>query len=270
MTIEPGAEIHPTAVIAPGATIGPGCRIGPYCVVGPEVRLAAGVRLHNHVSIDGLTSIGEGTEIWPFASIGSAPQDLKYRAERTELVIGARNRIREYATLNPGTAGGGGVTRVGDDNLLMMSIHVGHDCVIGNGVILVNHATLSGHVVIEDNVILGGLSAVHQFCRIGRGAMIGGMAGVAADVIPYGMVVGERAGLAGLNLVGLKRRGVERDLIHGLRAAYVEIFEATEGGTLQERAAAVAAARAGNPLVQEVAGFVAADSSRSFLTPHRD
>mgnify|MGYP000889288726 CR=1 FL=1 len=188
----------------------------------------------------------------------------------TELVIGARNRIREYATLNPGTAGGGGVTRVGDDNLLMMSIHVGHDCVIGNGVILVNHATLSGHVVIEDNVILGGLSAVHQFCRIGRGAMIGGMAGVAADVIPYGMVVGERAGLAGLNLVGLKRRGVERDLIHGLRAAYVEIFEATEGGTLQERAAAVAAARAGNPLVQEVAGFVAADSSRSFLTPHRD
>jgi UDP-N-acetylglucosamine acyltransferase len=267
VSVDPAAEVHPTAVIAPGASVAAGCRIGPYCVIGPEVALAAGVLLHSHVVVDGVTRIGEATEIWPFASVGGAPQDLKYQGERTELIIGARNRIREYATLSPGTAAGGGVTRVGDDNLLMMSIHVGHDCMVGSGVILVNHATLSGHVTVEDNVILGGLSAVHQFCRIGRGAMIGGMAGVVADVIPYGMVVGERARLAGLNLVGLKRRGVERATIHGLRAAYGEIFEAAGGATLQERAAAVAAARADNALVREVAGFITADSARSFLTP---
>jgi UDP-N-acetylglucosamine acyltransferase len=266
VAIAADADVHPTAVIEDGARVGPGCRVGPYCVVGPEVELGPGVRLHSHVAVSGVTRIGEETEIWPFASVGSAPQDLKYRGERTELIVGARNRIREYATLNPGTAAGGGVTRVGDDNLLMMSIHVGHDCVIGSGVILVNHATLSGHVVVEDGAILGGLSAVHQFCRIGRGAMIGGMAGVVADVIPYGMVVGERAHLAGLNLVGLKRRGVERAAIHGLRAAYAEIFEAG-AGTLQERAAAAAAARPDNPLVAEVAAFIAADTSRSFLTP---
>ncbi|MBP7001588.1 acyl-ACP--UDP-N-acetylglucosamine O-acyltransferase [Amaricoccus sp.] len=267
MPIDPSAEIHPTAVVEEGARIGAGCRIGPYCVIGPEATLGAGLRLHSHVVISGVTTIGDGTEIWPFASIGSAPQDLKFRGERTELVIGARNRIREYATLNPGTEGGGGITRVGDDNLLMMSIHVGHDCQIGNHVILVNNATLSGHVILEDNVILGGLSAVHQFCRIGRGAMIGGMSGVTADVIPYGMVIGNRGRLAGLNLVGLKRRGAERAAIHGLRAAYAEIFEAKDGGTLQERAAAVAAARADNDLVREVADFIAADSSRSFTIP---
>ncbi|PJN94377.1 acyl-[acyl-carrier-protein]--UDP-N-acetylglucosamine O-acyltransferase, partial [Amaricoccus sp. HAR-UPW-R2A-40] len=201
--------IHPTAVVEPGARIGAGCRIGPYCVIGPDVMLAEGVILHSHVAIAGVTSIGAGTEIWPFASVGSAPQDLKYAGERTELIIGAKNRIREYATLNTGTVQGGGVTRIGDGNLLMMSIHVGHDCVIGNGVILVNNATLGGHVTIEDNVIVGGLSAVHQFCRLGRGAMIGGLTGVVADVIPYGMVVGERGHLGGLNLVGLKRRGAQ-------------------------------------------------------------
>jgi UDP-N-acetylglucosamine acyltransferase len=148
--------IHPTAVVEPGARIGAGCRIGPYCVIGPDVTLAEGVILHSHVAITGVTSIGAGTEIWPFASVGSAPQDLKYDGERTELIIGAKNRIREYATLNTGTVQGGGVTRIGDGNLLMMSIHVGHDCVIGNGVILVNNATLGGHVTIEDNVIVGG------------------------------------------------------------------------------------------------------------------
>lgn len=259
-------QCHPTAIVEPGARIGSGCRIGPYCVIGPDVVLAEEVVLHSHVVVAGVTAIGAGTQVWPFASLGSAPQDLKYQGERTELVIGARNRIREYATLNPGTAGGGGVTRVGDGNLLMMSTHVGHDCQIGNGVIMVNHATLSGHVTVEDNVILGGLSAVHQFCRIGRGAMVGGMAGVVADVIPYGMVVGDRGYLGGLNLTGLKRRGVDRAMIHGLRAAYGEIF-AEGAGTLQARAAEVGAARRDNPLVQEVASFIAADSSRSFATP---
>jgi UDP-N-acetylglucosamine acyltransferase len=267
MSVDPGAQVHPTAVVEPGATIGAGSRIGPYCVIGPEVTLGDGVILHSHVVVAGVTRIGPGSEIWPFASVGSAPQDLKYAGERTELIIGARNRIREYATLNPGTGAGGGVTRVGDDNLLMMSIHVGHDCEIGSGVILVNNATLSGHVVVGDGAILGGLSAVHQFCRIGRGAMVGGMAGVVADVIPYGMVVGNRGHLAGLNLVGLKRRGVDRDSIHGLRAASAELFGEAAAGTLQQRAAAVVAARGDNPLVREVADFVAADSSRSFTLP---
>ncbi len=267
MTTDPTAEIHATAVIADGARIGPRCRIGPYCVIGADVELAAGVRLHSHVVLDGVTRIGEDTEIWPFASVGSAPQDLKYHGERTELIIGARNRIREYATLNPGTEAGGGVTRVGDDNLLMMSIHVGHDCVIGNGVILVNHVTLSGHVVVEDNAILGGLSAVHQHCRIGRGAMIGGMAGVVADVIPYGMVVGERGHLAGLNLTGLKRRGADRASIHGLRAAFDAIFGAAGAGTLQERVAAEARLRSGNELVADLIAFIEAGGGRSFTLP---
>lgn len=267
MSVDPAAELHPTAIVAEGARIGPGARVGPYCVIGPDVTLGPGVRLHSHVVIDGVTTIGAASEIWPFASIGTAPQDLKYGGERTELAIGARNRIREYATLSPGTAQGGGVTRVGDDNLLMMSTHVGHDCVIGSGVILVNHATLSGHVVVEDGAILGGLSAVHQFCRIGRGAMIGGMAGVVADVIPYGMVVGERGHLAGLNLVGLKRRGLPREAIHGLRAAYAEIFAAGAEGTLAERVAAARARRADNPLVTELAAFVEAESARSFTLP---
>lgn len=267
MSVDATAVIHPTAVIEPGARIGAGCAIGPYCVIGPDVELGPNCRLHSHVVVSGVTRIGEGTEIWPFASVGSAPQDMKYRGERTELIVGARNRIREYATMNPGTVQGGGVTRIGDDNLFMMSIHVGHDCIVGDHVIMVNHSTLSGHCVVEDNVILGGLAAVHQFCRLGRGAMIGGMAGVVADVIPYGMVVGDRGHLAGLNLVGLKRRGTERAAIHGLRAAYAEIFEAGAEGTLQARAAAAKARAAGNPLVEEVVDFLTADTTRSFTLP---
>jgi UDP-N-acetylglucosamine acyltransferase len=265
MGIDPTAEIHPTAVIAPGAAIGAGCRIGPYCVIGEAVTLGERVVLESHVAIAGITRIGEGTQIFPFASIGHAPQDLKYAGEPTELVIGARNRIREHATMNPGTVGGGGVTRVGDDNLFMMSTHVAHDCLIGNRVIMANNATLAGHVVVEDGVILGGLAAVHQFVRLGRGAMIGGLAGVVADVIPFGSVMGERAHLAGLNLVGLKRAGAAREQIHGLRAAFTELFEGE--GTLQARAETLQARRADNPLVMEVLRFIAAESSRSFTLP---
>ncbi|TPE53564.1 acyl-ACP--UDP-N-acetylglucosamine O-acyltransferase [Amaricoccus solimangrovi] len=265
MAIDPGASIHPTAIIEDGAEIGAGARIGPYCVVGPEVVLGEGVVLHSHVAVAGITRVGPGTQIFPFASIGHAPQDLKYAGERTELVIGANNRVREHVTMNPGTAGGGGVTRVGDGGLFMMSVHIGHDCQVGDGVILANNATLAGHVVLGDNVILGGLAAVHQFVRIGRGAMIGGLAGVVADVIPYGSVIGERAHLAGLNLVGLKRRGAERAQIHGLRAAFGEIF--AEEGSLRERADAAAAKHAGNPLVEEVLRFITAESSRSFTVP---
>jgi UDP-N-acetylglucosamine acyltransferase len=265
MAIDPAAEIHPTAVVEAGAEIGAGCRVGPYCVIGPDVVLGPGVVLHSHVAVAGVTRIGEATTIFPFASIGHVPQDLKFAGERVELVIGARNTIREHVTMNPGTAGGGGVTRVGDGCLFMMSTHVAHDCLIGNQVIMANNATLAGHCEVGDFVVLGGLAAEHQRVRIGRGAMIGGLAGVVADVIPYGSVVGERAHLAGLNLVGLKRRDAGRGDINGLRAAFGEMFEGE--GTLQERVARVAERHSGNALVAEVVEFITAESSRSFTVP---
>ena len=265
MAIDASAHIHPTAVIEEGAAIGPGCRIGPYCVIGPEVAIGAGSVLHSHVAVAGNTRMGEENQVFPFASIGHAPQDLKFHGEPVELVIGSRNRIREHVTMNPGTGDGGGITRVGDDNLFMVAVHIAHDCVIGNNVIMANNATLGGHVIVEDFVVLGGLAAVHQFVRLGRGSMIGGLAGVVADVIPYGSVAGERAHLAGLNLVGLKRRGAERGDINGLRAAFSEMFEGE--GTLQERVARAGDKHAGNPLVGEVVTFITSESSRSFTVP---
>lgn len=265
MAIDSTAVVHPTAVIESGAEIGAGCRIGAYCVIGPQVRLGPNVELKSHVAVDGATTIGEGTRIFPFASIGHVPQDLKFHGEPVTLEIGARNTIREHVTMNPGTESGGGVTRVGDGNLFMMATHVAHDCIIGNGVILANNATLAGHVVIGDGAILGGLCAVHQFVRIGRGAMIGGLAGVVADVIPWGSVVGERAHLAGLNLVGLKRRAAKREDIHGLRAAYAEMFAGE--GSLQDRVRTAGDRHAGNPLVGEVVSFMTSESARSFTVP---
>jgi UDP-N-acetylglucosamine acyltransferase len=264
MTSAP-TEIHPTAIVEPGAEIGPGCRIGPYCVVGPDVVLGPRVELKSHVAVAGRTRIGEASVLFPFTSIGHVPQDLKYAGEPVELVVGARNTIREYTTMNPGTAGGGGVTRVGDDNLFMMSTHVAHDCIVGSHVIMANNATLAGHCEVGDFVILGGLAAVHQHVRLGRGAMIGGLAGVVADVIPYGSVMGERAHLAGLNLVGLKRRGAERGEIHGLRAAFAEMFEGE--GNFQDRVRRVAERYADNSLVTEIVGFISAETSRSFTVP---
>lgn len=265
MAIDSSAVLHPTAIIEDGATVGPRCLIGPYCLVGPDVVLGADVVLEGHVAVAGITRIGEGTRIWPFASIGHAPQDLKYAGEPTELVIGARNRIREHSTMNPGTVGGGGTTRVGDDGLFMMGSHVAHDCTVGNNVILANNASLAGHCVVGDRVIMGGLSAVHQFVRLGRGAMIGGLAAVVSDVIPYGSVAGDRAHLAGLNLVGLKRAGTDRAVLAGLRAAYGEMFAGE--GTFLERVAAVEAHHSDNPLVAEIARFVRSGSSRSFTLP---
>src|SRR5438094_9343371 len=226
-------QIHPTAIVAPGATLAEDVSIGPYCVVGEEVVLGAGVTLIAHIVVDGRTTIGEKTRIFPFASIGLEPQDLKYRGEKSRLVIGRHNTIREHVTMNPGTEGGGMVTRVGDNCLLMVGAHVAHDCQIGDHVILVNNATLGGHVVMEDYSILGGLSAVHQFVRIGRHAMIGGMSGVERDVIPYGMVVGDRARLTGLNIVGIQRRGFTREEIQGLRSAYQFLF--SDDGTFSDR-----------------------------------
>jgi len=263
--IDPSADIHPSAIVATGASIAAGCRIGPYCVVGADVSLGANVVLDNHVSLVGRTSIGAGTRIWPFASIGSQPQDLKFNGETTRLEIGRDNMIREYVTMNPGTSGGGGVTRVGDGNLFMMMVHVGHDCRVGNNIVFANSVALGGHAVIGDNAVIGGLAGIHQFCRIGQGAMIGTGASVVNDVIPYGSVISPRGQLGGLNLVGLKRRGVEKDAMNGLRAAYKVLFAGE--GTLMQRAHMLAQDPPDNPLVLDVLDFVLATSERSFCTP---
>lgn len=263
MTVPLRAEIHPTAHVEPGATIGEGCRIGPFCLIGAAVTLGPGVEVKSHAVVTGDTTVGEGTVIFPFATIGEVPQDLKFRGERTSLVIGARNRIREHVTINLGTGGGGGVTRIGDDCLLMAGSHVAHDCQVGNGVILVNNAALAGHCVLEDEVIVGGLSGVHQFVRIGRGAMIGAVTMVTADVIPHGLVQGPRGTLDGLNLVGLKRRGAAREEIAALR----DLLQALSQGAFRETARARADAGGDGALVREVLDFILGPSDRSFLTP---
>ncbi|WP_417669017.1 acyl-ACP--UDP-N-acetylglucosamine O-acyltransferase [Roseibium sp.] len=260
------ASIHPTAIIEDGATVAEGCEIGPYCVIGSKVTLAAGVKLEAHVAVAGRTTIGSGTHIFPFASIGHQPQDLKYAGEDTALEIGENNQIREHVTMNPGTVGGGGVTRVGSNSLFMMGSHVGHDCIVGDHAILANNATLAGHVELDDFVILGGLSAVRQWSRIGTGAIVGGMTGVEFDVIPFGSVIGDRARLAGLNLVGLKRKNFPREQIHALRAAYRDLFESDEG-TLRERAQKVSEGSADQPLVKTVTDFILEKENRRFCTP---
>lgn len=262
------ANIHPTAVIEDGAIIGDGARIGPYCVVGAQVKLGAGVVLHSHVSIAGDTQIGDGTQVYPFTSLGHAPQDLKFRGEKSRLVIGKNNTIREHVTMNPGTEGGGLLTQVGDNCLFMVGTHVAHDCIIGNHVIMANNATLAGHVHVGNGSVIGGLSAVHQFVRIGAGAMIGGMSGVESDVIPYGSVVGERAWLAGLNLVGLKRRKLERSDIHALRNAFKMLF-GSEEGTLADRAEQVRTQFGNVGVVAEVLAFMSGETSRKLLMPRR-
>ena len=259
------SQIHPTAIVAPGAKLAEGVVIGPYCVVGENVTLGPRVTLRSHAVVDGRTTIGEGTRIFPFASIGLEPQDLKYRGETSGLVIGRNNTIREYVTMNPGTEGGGMVTRVGDNCLFMAGAHVAHDCLIGNHVILVNHATLGGHVIIEDYAILGGLSAVHQFVRIGRHAMIGGMSGVERDVIPYGQVMGERARLCGLNIIGMQRRGFSREEIQGLRNAYQHLF--SSDGTFSDRVNDTAERFGGIRPVDAIIDFIRADSSRAICQP---
>jgi UDP-N-acetylglucosamine acyltransferase len=264
MSIHPTARIHASAVVEPGAVIGEGCEIGPFSVIGPEVALGARVVVKSHAVVTGWTEIGDETVIWPYACVGEVPQDLKYHGEHTRLVIGKRCRIREGATLNTGTEGGGGVTRVGDDVLIMTGAHVGHDAQIGDRVILVNHVAIAGHCVLGDDVIVGGLSGVHQWVRIGQGAIIGAVTMVTNDVIPYGLVQAPRGELDGLNLVGLKRRGVERAEITALRAAYQTL--AQEDGSFLDRARRLAE-ESDSPLVREVADFILSKSDRSFLTP---
>lgn len=264
MSIDPTARIHPSAVVEDGAVIGPGCTIGAFAVIGPEVTLAAGVEVKSHAIVTGWTEVGEGTVIFPFAVVGEIPQDLKYAGERTRLSVGARCRIREGATLNTGTQGGGGITRVGDDCLMMTGAHIGHDAQVGNRVILANQAAIAGHCILGDDVIIGGLSGVHQWVRVGRGAIIGAVTMVTNDVMPHGLVQAPRGELEGLNLVGLKRRGVGRAEITALRAAYQMLAQGE--GTFMDRARRLAD-ETDSPHVREITDFILAASDRSFLTP---
>ena len=264
MAIHPSAQIHPTAVIEPGAVIGAGCVIGAFCIVGPEVILGEGVVLKSHAVVTGWTEIGPGTEIWPFAVVGEVPQDLKFKGERTRLIVGARCRIREGATLNTGTEGGGGITRVGDDCLLMTGSHVGHDATVGDRVILANQVAVAGHCWLGDDVIVGGLSGIHQWVRVGRGAIIGAVTMVTNDVIPFGLVQAPRGELDGLNLVGLKRRGVNRAEITALRAAYQMLAQGE--GAFVDRARRLAD-ETESVHVREVTDFILGATDRSFLTP---
>ncbi len=260
------SNLHPTAIIAPTVKLAANVSVGPYCVLGGEVEIGEGTELVSHVVIGGRTRIGKNNTIFPFASLGHAPQDLKYKGEKSQLTIGDNNVIREHVTMNPGTEGGGMMTTVGSHGLFMVGSHVAHDCRVGDHVILANNATLGGHVHVGDHSIIGGLAAVHQFVRIGAYAIVGGMSGVEHDVIPYGSVMGERANLAGLNLVGLKRHGFNRDAIHALRNAYKILFE-EETGTLADRAQKARENYAAVDEVMQVLAFMDDKGSRSLCVP---
>lgn len=261
-------DIHASAIVDPKARVADSVKVGPFCIIGPDVELGEDCVLMSHVVIEGRTRIGARNSFFPFASIGHAPQDLKYRGEESRLEIGDDNVIREYVTMHPGTEGGGMLTRIGNRCLFMIGVHVAHDCMVGDQVIMANNATLAGHVVVDDYAVIGGLSAVHQFVRIGQHAMIGGMSGVEQDVIPYGSVMGDRARLSGLNLVGMKRRGLAREAIHDLRAAYKDLFSGE--GTLVDRLQDVEQKYGGSEPVRDVIGFIRAESSRAICQPARD
>lgn len=260
-------QIHPTAVVAEGARLAADVRVGPFCVVGAGVQLDAGVVLHSHVVVEGRTHLGPGVEVYPFASIGHRPQDLKFKGEDSSLEVGEGTQIREHVTINPGTVGGGMVTRIGRKCLLMVASHVAHDCQVGDGVIMANNATLAGHVQLGDRVFIGGLAAVLQFVRIGNNAMIGGLTAVRQDVIPFGMVMGERASLVGLNLIGLRRAEVRREAIDELRAAFDRLFVSPHGGALEDRVKALVADQPDNPLIGRLADFIAGRSKHGILQP---
>ena len=257
--------IHPSAIVESGAVLGEGVEIGPFCHVGAHVVLEAGVKLHSHAVIAGHTSIGAGTRVFPFASLGHEPQDLKYAGEASTLSIGAHCTIREGVTMNPGTKGGGLKTTIGDHCTFLANSHVAHDCTVGDGVVLSNNVMLAGHCRVGNQVIIGGGAGVHQFVRIGQHAFIGGLAGVENDVIPYGMALGNRAYLAGLNIIGLKRRSFSREEIHELRSVYRLLF--ADEGTLKERTDDVAAAYASLAHVNEILDFIREGENRSICVP---
>jgi UDP-N-acetylglucosamine acyltransferase len=253
------SKIHPTAVVDSGAELDRDVEVGPYCIVAAGVRIGRGTQLQSHVVVQGKTTLGEGNTVFSFASVGSMPQDLKYKGEPSELLIGNHNTIREYASLNPGTRGGGLVTRVGDQNLLMMYCHIAHDCIVGNRNVIANGATLGGHVIVEDSVIVGGLVGIHQFVRVGTGAILGAGSMVSMDVPPYCNATGDRAKLRGLNLEGLKRRGVDKATIAAIRKAYRIVFQSK-----LRIADALKKIRTDIPAIPEIEKFVTfiADSQR--------
>ena len=256
--------IHPTAVIEHGADISDDVSIGPFSYIGSQVTLCSGVKIKSHVVVTGNTEVGEQTVIYPFSVIGEIPQDLKFSGEKTFLKIGKRNKIREHVTINTGTAGGGGLTSIGNDCLFMAGCHVAHDAIINNKVIVANNGAIAGHCIIENDVIIGGLAGIHQFVRVGRGAIIGALTMVTNDVIPFGLVQGPRGTLDGLNLIGLKRKGVHRSDITELRVAFQIL---TQGeGTFQDRAKKLKEETT-NDYVDAIINFILGDSDRSFLTP---
>jgi UDP-N-acetylglucosamine acyltransferase len=259
-------QIHPTAIIESGAQIGNNVSIGAYCVIGKDVTIGDNTIVKSHVVIEGITQIGSNNTIFQFASIGAVPQDLKFSGEPSKTIIGDNNSIREFVTINAGTKGGIMETKIGNKCLIMAYCHIAHDCVVGDNVVLANNATLAGHVIVGDNVVIGGLSAIHQFVRIGTGAMIGGMSGIENDVIPYGTVMGERANLAGLNLVGLKRQNLEKSEINALRAFYKKLFN-KDGQNFGAKVDVLMEEYKDSILVKNVVNFLKSETSRSFCQP---
>lgn len=266
-TISQSARIHPLSIVEDGAVIGDNVTIGPFCHVGPKVVLGNDVELVSHVVVTGLTTLGNSNRIFPNAVIGADPQSVHHSGEETRLVIGSNNTIREGVTMNTGTVDGGGITTVGDNNLFLAYSHVAHDCKLGNHIILSNNVLLAGHVTVEDRAIFGGGSAVHQFSRVGRQAFIGGLTGVAYDVIPYGILNGNPGVLSGLNVVGMSRAGISRETIHKVRKAYKEIFEGEEA--VRVAAAAIREKYLDCKEVLEILDFIAADAERALSSPNR-
>ncbi len=256
--------IHPSAIVAPGAILGSGVKIGPFCTVGPKVALGDGVELVSHVVVDGITQLGAGVKLYPFCTVGLAPQDLKYQGEETETIIGPRTQVREHGSIHRGTVTGTGVTRIGADCLLMATVHVAHDCVVGDGVIMSNNVVLGGHVEVGARAILGGAAALLQFVRVGAGAMVGGLTGVTRDVTPYCRVFGPRAEILGLNIIGLRRRGVEKAQMHRITAAYKFIFSGP--GVFADRLAQARAEFGDDPYVAEMLGFMLNPSRHGVIT----
>jgi UDP-N-acetylglucosamine acyltransferase len=259
-------SIHPSAIIDPGAILGAGVTVGPFCLVGAGVTLGDDVKLHSHVVVAGRTRVGARTQVYPFAVLGHPPQDLKYKGEETDLVIGSDCTIRESVTMNPGTAGGGGVTSVGNSCLFLTASHVAHDCKVGSHVIFSNNVMLAGHCTVGDFAVLSGGCGVHQFVRIGAHSFVGGLSGLENDLIPYGMALGNRAHLSGLNIIGLQRRGFEREEIHSLRRAYRLLF--ADEGTLAERMEDVEKEFQDNAIVKEILAFIRAGGKRGICMPH--
>ena len=257
---------HHTSIISEKAVLGSNVTIGPYCIINENVKIGNNVNLKAHIYIDGNTTIDDNCTFFPYCSIGTSPQDLKYKGEKSKLKIGKNNIFREYVTVNTGTEGGGLETIIGDNCLFMINAHVAHDCKIGNNVIMVNNASIAGHVILEDYAIMGALSGAHQFCRIGKHSMIGGLSGVDSDVIPYGTVIGNRAYLSGLNIIGLKRRGFSKHIIQDLRKAYGLLFSSQEG-TFSDRVKEVSEEFLDNEPIQEIVLFLKSEKSRSICKP---